>query len=580
MSRSEFHRRAFLGMSAGAIGWAAAGFAQPAAGRPRPPARPGFSFLHSYESSGRYWKGIEKAGLLRPTNGVRLVHSPFGDEDGRRFNAVAAVGGPLHAILRDRRPWFVVDRVVGGAPYHTYDFDAALIAEYAKLLGDRFLGGQVHEVLSNVHNDWGRFQAADAEKSARPIDREAFKAYFDWSDQSRWLEYGTLDDYHGRTRPADARAFWAEAEHAARRQGARFGGRFSYAEGTGRGELAWPAFYRFGAAACFVEVGPWASAQTQFSIASARGAARAAGRPWGVFYAPWGPVGCTSWVEPSESSWRAPRASLDASGWPVGPDKGPSSAFQRRTFFHAYLSGAYTLHEEWGAEDNLSDIDSGVLSSYGKVTRDLLDFQDSNPDIGEPYTPIALVAEAVLPPNSGAFAGVKAALFSASDFDEAQAGRPSANVAEAACYPGMALPEVFDVVPGDAPAALLQGYAAVIPAAAADAAERLRGAIERLCPFRRASTMPLQVNRRDSDGAWILGLYNPWGAVRGDVEGTGSVLDPGCRRSDVVSATPGIRDVRVLHAWPEGTTASLRGRAVECEVGPGGTLILEVRLDA
>ncbi|OJW25859.1 MAG: hypothetical protein BGO49_22440 [Planctomycetales bacterium 71-10] len=579
MSHAEFDRRTFLGMTAGAMGWAVSGFAQPAAGRPPLPGRPGFSFLHSYESTGRYWKGIQKAGLVRPTNGVRLVHSPFGDEDDRRFNAVAAVGGPLHALLRERRSWFVVDRVAGGAPYHAYDFDQALIDEYVKLLGDRFLGGQVHEVLSNTHNDWGRFQRADAEKAARPIDPADYRAYFDWSDQSRWLEYGTLDDYRGRTRPGDERAFWAEAEHAARRQGGRFGGRFSYAEGTGHGELAWPAFYRFGAASCFVEVGPWASSQTQFAIASARGAARAAGRPWGVFYAPWGPVGCTSWVEPSESSWRAPRASLDASGWPVGPDKGPSSAFQRRTFFHAYLSGAYTLHEEWGAEDNLSDIDAGVLSSYGKVTRDLLDFQDANPDVGEPFTPIALVVEAILPPAAGAVAGVKAALFAPSDFDRARAARPSANKAEADCYPPMTLPEVFDVVPGDAPAALLEGYAAVIPAGAADAAGRLREAVDRLCPFRRASTLPMQVNRRASDGAWILALYNPWGATRGDVERTGSVLDPECLQSDVIAAAAGVNSLRVLHAWPEGTGAKREGAGIACEVGPGGTLILEVRLD-
>ncbi|WP_337174297.1 hypothetical protein [Paludisphaera sp.] len=579
MSRTEIDRRAFLGMAAGVASWAATGFAGTAAGRPRLPGRDGFSFLHSYDSTGRYWKGIEKAGLIRPTNGVRLVNTPFSDDDAHRFNVTAARGGPLHAILAARKPWFVVDRVCGGAPYRDYAFDKALIAEYAALLGDRFLGGQVHEVLSNTHNDWNRFKTANAEKSAGPIDPDDFRGYFDWNGQARWLEYGTPDDYRGRVRPTDERGFWAEAEHNVKRQGERFGGRFSYAEGTGHGELAWPAFYRFGASSCFVEVGPWASARSQFSIAVARGASRAAGRPWGVFFAPWGPEGCTSWVEPSESSWRVERRALDQSGWPVGPDKGPSSAFQRRTFFHAYLSGAYTLHEEWGAEDNLSDIEAGVLSSYGEVTRDLLDFQDANPDVGEPFTPIALLAEPVIPPNAAEWAAVKEAIFAPSAFDRAQATRPTANNAEAACYPAMALPEVFDVVPADAPAALLAGYEAVIPASNPDAADRLRAAVARLCPFRRETTLPLQVNRRASDGAWILALHNPWGATRGDVEATGSVLDPECRQRDVIAAATRIRSVRALHAWPEGTAATLRGDAIECEVGPGGVLILEVRLD-
>lgn len=580
MNRSNFNRRHFLGTTAAAIGWAASGFTRSATAAPVLPTRDGFSFLHSYESTGGYWRGIEKAGLIRPTNGVRLVNSPFGDDDAHRFNAVAAKGGPLHAILAERKPWFVIDRVVGGSPYRDYAFDKALIADYAQLLGDRFLGGQVHEVLSNTNNDWGRLSGAKPEKAGEPINPDDFKAIFDWSNVSKSLEYGTLEDYRGRTRPADAKAYWAEAEYNTKRQGDRFGGRFSYAEGTGYGELVWPTFYRFGARSCFVEVGPWASAQTQFSIASARGAARAAGRPWGVFFAPWGPSGCTSWVEPEDSSWRAARSWLDGSGWPVGPEQGPSSAFQRRAFFHAYLSGAHTLHEEWGAEGNLSDIDAGVLSSYGKVTRDLLDFQDAHPDVGAPFTPIAMVAEVVLPPNAAEWAAVKTLLFAPSEFDKAQTARPSANVAEAACYPWMTLPEVFDVIPADAPQALVGTYRTVIPAADADAADRLRAAVAEHCPFRIESTLNIQVNHRAADGAWILGIYNPWGATRGDVDNTGSILDPECRQRDQITAKTGVESARVLHAWPEGTTAKLKDGAVECEVGPGGTLILEVRIKA
>ncbi|MDX9972542.1 MAG: hypothetical protein RBU21_06070 [FCB group bacterium] len=577
MTNAEFNRRTFLGIAAGTLGWAATGFAQPALALAPLPNRTGFSFLHSYESTGRYWKGIEKAGLVRPTNGVRLVNSPFGD-DNRRFNTTAAIGSPLHAILIERKPWFVIDRVAGGSPYNAYEFDKALIGEYVKLLGDKFLGGQVHEVLSNVHNDWNRFKKANAEKIAEPINPDDFKDYFDWSNQARWLEYGTLEDYRDRTYPADEKAFWVEAEYAVRRQAERFGGRFSYAEGTGYGELAWTHFYHFGAASCFVEVGPWASAQSQFSIAAARGAARAAGKPWGVFYAPWGPDGCTSWVEPSESSWQAPKASLDESGWPVGPDKGPSSAFQRRVFFHTYLSGAYTLHEEWGAEGNLSDLDAGTLSSYGKVTRDFLNFQDANPDVGEPFTPIAVLAEAVLPPDTGAWTEVKKLLFAPSAFDEAQSARPSSNKAEAVCYSPMNLPEMFDIVPADAPATLLQSYATVIPVTEADSAAKLREAADRLCPFQRKTSLSMQINRRASDGAWILGLYNPWGATRGDVDNSGSVLDPECAQNDTITAKPGVQSARILHAWPEGTTARVENDAIACDVGPGGTLILEVLL--
>jgi len=78
----------------------------------------------------------------------------------------------------------------------------------------------------------------------------------------------------------------------------------------------------------------------------------------------------------------------------------------------------------------------------------------------------------------------------------------------------------------------------------------------------------------------ILGLYNPWGATRGDVDNTGSVLDPECAQRDTVEASSGVQSARVLHAWPEGSSARLENGAVACEVGPGGTLILEVRLKA
>ena len=96
-------RREFLRMVSG--GAAAAGIA--AAGLVRSPAvrvpgvgplgrifapapawrRRSLPFLHSFEATGRYWRGLEKAGLIRPACGVRLNHSPYGD-DTRRFNAV------------------------------------------------------------------------------------------------------------------------------------------------------------------------------------------------------------------------------------------------------------------------------------------------------------------------------------------------------------------------------------------------------------------------------------------------------------------------------------------------------------
>lgn len=599
MNTMNRNRRQFLQTTAAAAAFAglcpggpAGAFARAGAGpaAARPASAKTFSFLHTYEATGRYWKGLEKAGLLRPTNGVRLVHSPFGDNQARRFNTVARAGGELHQIIRQRRCPFVIDRVAGGSPYHVYDFDQKLIAEYAALLGPRFLGGQVHETVCNTHNDWDRFVTADKRYATDPVQPDAVRGYFNGESSARGLEYGTVDDYAGRVHPANDNDWWRAIERNVRRQGDRFGSHFSYAEGSQWGWLTWHIFYKWGAAFGLAEVGPWASEQSQFAIASLRGAAKAAGKPWGVFFAPWGPKGCTSFIPEPDWSWNCPRRILDASAWPVGPELGCSSAMQRRIFFHAYLSGAHTLHEEWGAEGNLTDWDQGKLSSYGLVTRDLLDFQAANPDLGEPYTPIALVLDAhIPPPEARPWKQLLKALCQHGPADSVNAARKDNGKAEVACYPPCVIPEVFDLVPADAPEQLWAQYKEVIRAesgvapAAAPAcpqdqlADRLIAAAREHSPFNRASHLIMQVNRRRADAAWIIGLYNPWGAVRGDVFGTGSILDPGCTQRDVLHAKFPIKSARVLHAWPKESGLERNGNELQATVGPGGLLIAEVR---
>jgi hypothetical protein len=261
---------AALGALAGRIDQVAAAQAPRQGGDAELARRRSFSFLHTYEATGRYWRGLEKAGLIRHSTGVRLVNSPWGD-DASRFNHVARLGGPLHQIIRQRRRPFIVDRICGGSPYHAYVFDAALVEAYVSLLGDNFLGGQLHEAVCNVANDWGRFLGVDSKYRHAPVDAARLRAHFDWGDSGRWLEYGTLDDYDGLVFPNSIDAFWAETMRSAKRQAARFQTRYSYCEGSHHGELSWPSFYKQGAGWCLAEVGAAASRRTQFMIASLRG---------------------------------------------------------------------------------------------------------------------------------------------------------------------------------------------------------------------------------------------------------------------------------------------------------------------
>jgi hypothetical protein len=343
----------------------------------------------------------------------------------------------------------------------------------------------------------------------------------------------------------------------------------------------WSRAYEMNAAYCIAEVGPWASGSSQFSILSLRGAAKAAGKPWGVFHAPWGPDGCTSYIDVKDWSWQAPRESMDSSGWPIGPEKGPSSALQRRIFFHAYLAGAWTLHEEWGAEGNLLDWEKGTLSPYGLATKDFLDFQEQNPDPGEPYTPIALIHDATTPlPVMEPWLQFKARLFTNAAADTENGKREDCGGAEAACYAPCAAPEIFDVLPSSASDSLLSTYAVKISVSQASmndgsAWSAFEKAIKEYTPFACQTNMPKQVLKK-ADGSWVIGLQNPWGARRGDAYGLGSILNEECTTTDTLTFKKAIKSVKQLYAWPASTSVVEDKGAVRATVGPGGVLIIEV----
>jgi hypothetical protein len=223
------------------------------------------------------------------------------------------------------------------------------------------------------------------------------------------------------------------------------------------------------------------------------------------------------------------------------------------------------------------------------VTQALLEFQDKYPDVGEPYTPLALVLDARVPtPDAGHWMQIKSGLFQNGAEDARCATRKNSGIAEADCYAPCVVPEVFDIVPADAPASVWKNYEEIIQVGAGthlDAkifprekqlAEIIASA-NRLSPFERSTHLPMQINHRRKDGAWIIGLYNPWGARRGDVANVGSLLDDDCAQREKLRAKFAVKSAKVLHAWPEGTGLTHSGDALEAVVGPGGTLIAEIK---
>lgn len=568
-----------------------------------------FCFLHTYESSGRYWRGLEKAGLIRKHTGVRLINSPFGSDE-HRFNVVAREGSDLHRVISARRCPMIVDRLSGGAPYLNYRYNDDLIGLYERMLGDRFYGFQLHEMINNTVSSWKGLL------SLKVADRDRIVDVRDAATRSRissWdFGHGVLTDYQGRTFPNSIEAMWREFELFTRLNASRANGFFSFCDGSQSGQFAFSWFYKKGSRAGIVQAGAFASQYTQFAIASLRGTAQAYGKPWGVFFAPWGSNGGTCMIAPAQNTWHAPKEWEHPSV--VSPENGPSSALQRRLFFYTYLSGAHFMHEEWGAECNLLDWEAGTISSYGQVTKALLNFQDRHPDVGEPYAPIALVLNAgVVPPAELQhrrlrkwkvmdlyeprdidlrWASIIEGLYGRSDVEILSTSRWQTPEIETICLTESRYPEIFEIVPSDAPADVWKRYkkiyvfdGAEAPAGAirvnvdkksGDWRKQVFDALTDESPFEHSGALTVQINYRKRDGAWIVGLYNPHGARRGNVSTTGAILDDACAVTGTLHPKFSMKSARLLYGWPAATAIESASNHVRVNVGPGGLAILEI----
>lgn len=72
---------------------------------------------------------------------------------------------------------FYVDRIAGGITYFPYQLDKDLIRTYREMLGDDFLGFQIHESASNCRDaEWPAFIRTMGAKG--PYDVEVMKEKF------------------------------------------------------------------------------------------------------------------------------------------------------------------------------------------------------------------------------------------------------------------------------------------------------------------------------------------------------------------------------------------------------------------
>ncbi len=159
---------------------------------------------------------------------------------------------------------------------------------------------------------------------------------------------------------------------------------------------------------------------------------------------------------------------------------------------------------------------------------------------------------------------------------------------EAGYYPPCYYPELFDIIPSNAPAETFASYRQIVAVGESDwpcQIERipvanqfktLAAALQQFSPFERAADLVMQINYREADQTWIVGLYNPRGARRGDTQNSGSILNPAFDVWETLLPKFKMKAARFLYGWPESTALEVRGESLHIHVGAGGLAILEV----
>ena len=331
-------------------------------------------FFHVYNE--KCFEGLEKNGLINKDTGFKIQHM-FSMEDHLKFNRFAAKGTKLHAMIRDGKIPFYVDRLAGGATWHNYRFDPALTEEYANILGDWFLGFQLHESGSNRRiGDWKVLRRLG---SNGPYDLELLKSKL--VSKLAKLPDGTPLPNLSMDTPefyANSRACYAETPEAYQAEMADMFRR-RMEENNGH-ILPVDSYYMatklqddLGMKTFMPEVGcqiPWMRIQ----VAMARGIARKSKKTWGTYYECWRFDEESGYTMPCFNDdpineWYLPQDQHPDDFSSYGHNGGSSRLLQNRIYFYSLMSGADYMAEEWGLNCSYTDMNEFSLSDYGKVKK-------------------------------------------------------------------------------------------------------------------------------------------------------------------------------------------------------------------
>ena len=350
-------------------------------------------FFHVYNE--RCYEGLVKNNLLNEDSGFKIQHA-FSVPEELKFNKFAAKGTRLHSMIKENKIPFYVDRITGGITYHEYKFNHDLIREYENILGDWFLGFQLHESASNIaQSDIPRLKKlGNGPYDLEMLKKELASDYAIMPDGKVLanLSHDTPEYYANVRLPENSDEFLEFVSAIYKR---RMDETLGYVLPCDSYFLLHRMQNELGMKTFMPEVG-WQIADMRIAVATSRGIAEAAGKKWGTYYETW-------IASPTEFDASMPCFNDDPSNeWyltqDLHPDNftehgkagGSSRLLQKRIYYYSLMSGADYLAEEWGLNCSYSDMNTFELSEYGIAKKEFIDFARNHKNV-KAHIPFAIV---------------------------------------------------------------------------------------------------------------------------------------------------------------------------------------------
>ena len=331
------------------------------------------------------WQGMLKNDFMDKSSGVRL-NLNWRIDGTRDFNTVAKKDGELYNIIKQGGFGLYIDRLQGGIEYFDYTPDIRLCEQYEQLIGDRFLGFQMHEWASNYLGEFKKMYKAGLTEWSESAIIDAYHKLYPQGERLM-TESMSVRELYTLCPPSNLHHMLKNLEYLFNARCKKTGGRLITCDSS---VLGFDYELKNGARNIMAEIGGQTE-DTRLQIAYARGCSKAHGKPFGAYYEPWGgkPLSAVKYTADDRSEWQ-PQGSLNFAYSQGGENSGSTRSLQRRLHFYSYFAGAGFMSEEWCANTTFYDWNDFELTPYGKVKKEFIDFTKTF-DVGKPLTPIAAV---------------------------------------------------------------------------------------------------------------------------------------------------------------------------------------------